>query len=173
MGLRFPHLHRNLLVHCFQVSISIQWSAGIVLTKLICSLQSPFFVDVGNQIEKDVLTIEKGLSSCLNAMQLKRFHFDLTEASFVMALPFAILGTEEKYRLFSLALKMSLWLMPSAIEKVDYTCVRYELRDSFANPVTDICDDVEWETHHQSIHEEIFAPKSATNWWCKTKIFST
>ena len=45
----------------------------------------------------------------------------------------------------------------------------YELRDSFAISVTDICDDIELETHLQLIHEEIFAPKSATNWWCKTR----
>ena len=54
-------------------------------------------------------------------------------------------------------------------QKVDYTRIRYELRDSFAILATDICDDVEVETHLQSIHEEIFAPKSATNWWYKTR----
>ena len=59
--------------------------------------------------------------------------------------------------------------MTSAAEKVDYTRIRYELRDSFAASITDICDDVELETHLQLTHEEIFAPKSAKNWWCKNK----
>ena len=61
--------------------------------------------------------------------------------------------------------------VPQAIrcQKVDYTRKRYELRDSYAILVTDICDGVELEAHLQSIHEEIFAPKSATNWWYKTR----
>ena len=61
--------------------------------------------------------------------------------------------------------------VPQAIgcQKVDYTRIRYELRNSYAILVTDIYDDVELETHLQLIHEEIFAPKWAINLWCKTR----
>ena len=59
--------------------------------------------------------------------------------------------------------------MPSAVEKEDYICKRYGLRESVVISLTDIRDDVELETGLQLIHEEIFAPKAATNWWRKTR----
>ena len=99
---------------------------------------------------------------------MKRYHFDLGKASFVMALPFAIAKTQAKSRLYPLAVNTSQWPMPSALEKVDKTCIRYELRNSFAISVTHICDDVELENYLHLIYEEIFAPKSATNWWRNT-----
>ena len=70
---------------------------------------------------------------------------------------------------YSHDVKTSLWHMSSAVEEVDYNRIRYQLHDSFAFSVTDICDDVEVETHLQLIREKIYAPKSSTNWWCKTR----
>ena len=76
-----------------------------------------------------------------------------------MALPLAMAGTQ--WRRHRYAHATSLWHMPSTVRK-GYTHMRHnDLRDSFANLLSDICHD-EIERHLQPLQRETIALKSTT-----------
>ena len=124
-------------------------------TKLLTKLNK-------NDIRSFELASEKGASSWLNAMPLKRYHFDLKKAIFVMALPFAMTETQRRYHHYAHARRTSLMRMPSTVRKGDTRTLDNSFSDSIANMLTDICHDVDIEPLLQPLQGENFAFKSTT-----------
>ena len=108
--------------------------------------------------------MKRGASSWLNAMSLKLYHFDLTKIEFragnalrydwdPVKMPSLFTCNEN----FTLALALH-------CPKGGYMRMRHnELRDSFANLLSDFCRDVEIDPHLQPLQGETFARKSTTS----------
>ena len=116
-----------------------------------------------NEIYSLDLASEKGASGWLNAMPLKRYHFDLTKSEFRDGS--ALRCGWEPVTMPSLCACNENFTVAHALfcQKRGYTHMRHsELRDSISNLLSDVCHDVEIEPHFQPLQGETFALKSTT-----------
>ena len=109
------------------------------------------------------LAMEKGAPCWLNALPLKRYHFDLTKGEFRdgMALRYGWDPVKLPPRCtygenFNVAHALH-------CPKGGYTHIRHnDIRDSFANLLNEVCDDVEVEPCLQSLQGETFGNRTTT-----------
>ena len=106
---------------------------------------------------------EKSTSSWLNAMPMKRYHFDLTKSEFRDGI--ALRYGWVPVKMPSLCACNENFTAEHALycPKGGYMYMRQnELRDSIAIFLSDVCHDVEIEPHLQPLQGETFALKSTT-----------
>ena len=110
------------------------------------------------------LASEKGASSWLTAMPLKRCHFDLTKSEFRDGI--SLRYDWDPVKMPSLCACNENFTVAHVLycPKGEYTQMAHnEIRDSFANFLCNVCHDVEIEPHLRPLEGETFAPKSTTN----------
>ena len=109
------------------------------------------------------LAMEKGASCWLNALPLKRYHFDLTKGEFRDGI--ALRYGWDPVKLPSRCACGENFNVAHALHcpKGGYTHIRHnDIRDSFANLLNEVCDDVEVEPCLQSLQGETFANRTTT-----------
>ena len=115
-----------------------------------------------NEILSLGLASEKVASSWLNAMPLKRFHFELTKSEFLDGITLPCDWDPVKMPSLCACSENFTVAHVSNVRKDTRTRdIRHnKLRFSFANLLSDVCHDVAIETHHQPLQRETFALKS-------------
>ena len=109
------------------------------------------------------LAMEKGASCWLNALPLKRYHFDLTKGEFRDGI--ALRYGWDPVKLPSRCACGENFNVAHTLHcpKGGYTHIRHnDIRDSFANLLNEVCDDVEVEPCLQSLQGETFANRTTT-----------
>ena len=109
------------------------------------------------------LAMEKGASCWLNALPLKRYHFDLTKGEFRDGI--ALRYGRDPVKLPSRCACGENFNVAHALHcpKGGYTHIRHnDIRDSFANLLNEVCNDVEVEPCLQSLQGETFANRTTT-----------
>ena len=107
--------------------------------------------------------MEKGASCWLNALPLKRYHFDLTKGEFRDGI--ALRYGWDPVKLPSRCACGENFNVAHVLHcpKGGYTHIRHnDIRDSFANLLNEVCDDVEVEPCLQSLQGETFANRTTT-----------
>ena len=108
-----------------------------------------------NEIRSLYLASEKGLSSSLNAMPLKRYHFEITKSEFRDGI--ALCYGLDPVKMPSLCTFNENFTVAHALycPKGGYTHMSHnELRNSFANLLSDVCHDVEIKPHLKPLQGE-------------------
>ena len=109
------------------------------------------------------LAKEKGASCWLNAMPLKRYNFDLTKSEFRDGI--ALRYGWDPVKLPSFCECGEMFSVSHALHcpKGGFTHIRHnDIRDSFANLLDEVCDNVEIEPCLQPLQGETFANRSTT-----------
>ena len=109
------------------------------------------------------LAKEKGASCWLDALPLKKYHFDLTKSEFRDGI--ALRYGWEPVKLPSNCACNEPFTVSHALHcpKGGYTHIRHnDIRDSFANLLNEVCDDVEIEPCLQTLQGEAFANRTTT-----------
>ena len=109
------------------------------------------------------LSIEKGASSWLNTLSLKRYHFDLTKTEFRDGL--ALRYGWEPLKTPAMCPCGELFNLSHSLQcnKGGYTQMRHnEFRDTFAFVMKEVCYDVEIEPKLQPLEGESFVHKTTT-----------
>ena len=109
------------------------------------------------------LSIEKGASSWLNTLPLKRYHFDLTKTECRDGL--ALRYGWEPLKTPALCPCGELFSLSHSLQcnKGGYTQMRHnEIRDTFASVMKEVCYDVEIEPKLQPLESESFVHKTTT-----------
>ena len=109
------------------------------------------------------LATEKGASCWLNALPLKKYHFDLTKSEFRDGI--ALRYGWEPVKLPSNFACNEPFTVSHALHcpKGGYTHIRHnDIRDSFANLLNEVCDDVEIEPCLQTLQGEALANRTTT-----------
>ena len=109
------------------------------------------------------LSIEKGASSWLNTLPLKRYHFDLTKTEFRDGL--ALRYGREPLKTPAMCPCGELFSLSHSLQcnKGGYTQMRHnEIRDTFASVMKEVCYDVEIEPKLQPLEGESFVHKTTT-----------
>ena len=109
------------------------------------------------------LAMEKGSSCWLNALPLKRYNFDLTKSEFRDGI--ALRYGWEPLKMPSICACGESFTVSHALHcpKGGYTHIRHnDIRDSFANLLNEVCDDVEIEPYLQPLQGESFTNKTTS-----------
>ena len=109
------------------------------------------------------LATEKGASSWLNTLPLKRYHFDLTKTEFRDGLAIRFGWEAQKTPATCPCGETFSFSHSFHCNKGGYTQMRHnEIRDTFANVMKDVCYDVEIEPRLQPLEGESFDHKTTT-----------